>query len=559
MLLGMNYHAYMRQHLSFKPIATSIIAILSLLGFLGSAPLAFGQSTAPATTTQTEELFVNSTMDAETFYKILMGELNLLDDEPRVGFALILDSARKTKDAALFDRAVTIALQSRSGESALTAARAWLLALPNDADAARYILQLLIALNKPEQTQAAALAYTNLFKTKADVDRNQAITTVADIFLNAQDKAAATVSFEAFVKTSDYLTNPVTKSTAWVALGRIRLAANDLSGALQAAKQAQLAEPSAAEPAMLGMALLVAKEPLAESFVKQYLANTAFVAKPEVRLAYARFLVASNRFDEALAQTQKISVESPTYAPAWLVLGTLQYQISQELEERKEEKNRASALASATAAQASLSTFIQLTEGLPIEQRSASQARAYILLANMAKNNKQYQQAYDTLSKAIASSKEADQADLQYDLAMMAEKLERLDEMERILRLVIESKPEDPQAYNALGYSLADRNLRLTEAKELLQQAVKLAPQDPFIADSLGWVEFRLGNLAEAQRVLENAYKTKPDAEIAAHLGEVLWKQGLKDRATSMWKEGVKINKSNDTLVETLKRFGIKP
>ena len=168
MLLGMNYHAYMRQHLSFKPIATSIIAILSLLGFLGSAPLAFGQSTAPATTTQTEELFVNSTMDAETFYKILMGELNLLDDEPRVGFALILDSARKTKDAALFDRAVTIALQSRSGESALTAARAWLLALPNDADAARYILQLLIALNKPEQTQAAALAYTNLFKTKAE-------------------------------------------------------------------------------------------------------------------------------------------------------------------------------------------------------------------------------------------------------------------------------------------------------------------------------------------------------------------------------------------------------
>jgi tetratricopeptide (TPR) repeat protein len=172
----------------------------------------------------------------------------------------------------------------------------------------------------------------------------------------------------------------------------------------------------------------------------------------------------------------------------------------------------------------------------------------------MAKNSKQYQQAYDTLAKAIVSSKEADQADLQYDLAMMAEKLMRLDEMERILRQVIESKPDDPQAYNALGYSLADRNLRLPEAKELIQKAVKLAPEDPFIADSLGWVEFKLGNLTEAQRVLETAYKTKPDA---AHLGEVLWKQGMKDKATAMWKEGVKINKNNDTLVETLKRFGV--
>jgi tetratricopeptide (TPR) repeat protein len=219
-------------------------------------------------------------------------------------------------------------------------------------------------------------------------------------------------------------------------------------------------------------------------------------------------------------------------------------------------KNNANALAAA--AQVSLTKFIQLTDPLPLAQRSASQSRAYILLANMAKNNKKYQEAYDTLSKAIASSNEDDRADLQYDLAMMAEKLERLDEMERILRQVIDSKPEDPQAYNALGYSLADRGQRLPEAKILIQKAVKLAPEDPFIADSLGWVEFKLGNLAEAQRVLEAAYKTKPDAEIAAHLGEVLWKQGLKDRATAMWKEGVKINKNNDTLVETLKRFGVK-
>jgi tetratricopeptide (TPR) repeat protein len=263
-------------------------------------------------------------------------------------------------------------------------------------------------------------------------------------------------------------------------------------------------------------------------------------------------LVSQSRFIEALAQVQKLSVDAPAYAPSWLVLGTLQYQLSQDATD----KSKANTLASA--AQSSLEKFIQLTDTMPLEQRSASQSRAYILLANMAKNNKQYQQAYDTLSKAIANSNEADRADLQYDLAMMAEKLGRLDEMERILRQVIDAKPEDPQAYNALGYSLADRNQRLPEAKELIQKAVKLAPKDPFIADSLGWVEFKLGNLTEAQRILEAAYATKPDAEIAAHLGEVLWKQGLKDRATAMWKEGVKINKSNDTLVETLKRFSVK-
>jgi tetratricopeptide (TPR) repeat protein len=547
----MNYDAYMQQNRFHQAIAKSIsIALLSFLSVLCAGTMAFAQ-TAPAAEPPTEPI-TNSAIDAETFYKVLLGELNLLDSEPRIGFALILDSARKTKDAALFDRAITIALQSRSGESALTAARAWRLAQPDNVDAARYVLQLLIALNQPEQTQAAAVEYLELFKTKPTIERNQALSTVADIFLNAQDKAAAAQSFEALIKNNDYLTKPATKSTAWVALGRVRLAAADLSGALVAAKQAQAAEPSASEPAMLGVALMAAKEPLAESFVKQHLASTAFQPKPEVRLAYARVLASNTRLAEAMEQTQKLSVESPAYAPAWLVLGTLQYQMSQE----SDNKNSS---ASSTAAKAALLKFIELTDSLPVEQRSASQARAYILLASIAKNNKQYQQAYDNLTKAIANSKEADQADLQYDLAMMAEKLSRLDEMELILRQVIDDKPDDPQAYNALGYSFADRNIRLPEAKELIQKALKLAPEDPFIADSLGWVEFKLGNLAEAQRILEAAYKTKPDAEIAAHLGEVLWKQGLKDRATALWKEGVKINKDNETLVGTLKRFGVKP
>lgn len=476
----MNYHACMKQNRFSSPIA---IAVLSLLGFVGSAQLAFGQS-APAQrpTAPAEPIVNNSALDAETFYKILLGELNLLDEEPRIGFSLILDSARKTKSPELFERAITIALQARSGDSALAAARAWLVAIPTSTDAARYLVQISASMNRLELPAGKA----------------------------------------------------------------------DLAIALEVAKRALSKTPSDEEAVQLAISLMATKDAAAEQLVKQYLSNTATQPKPELRLSYARTLVSQSRLTEALVQLQKLSVESPTFAPSWLVLGTLQYQLSQDATD----KSKASDLA--TAAKTALNTFIQLTDPPPLAQRSASQSRAYILLANMAKNSKRYQEAYDTLTKAIANSNDDDKPDLQYDLAMMAEKLERFDEMERILRQVIASKPEDPAAYNALGYALADRNMRLPEAKVLLLKAVKLAPKDPFIADSLGWVEFRLGNLAEAQRILEAAYTSKPDAEIAAHLGEVLWKQGLKDRALAMWQDGVKINKNNDTLMETLKRFGVK-
>ena len=469
--------------------------VLSFLCLTVANKTALAQTAPQAETAKSAEAVepvTNSKLDAETFYKLLLGELNLLDEEPRIAFALILDSARKTKEDALFERAVTIALQSRSGESALSASRAWLVAKPTSLAAARYMVQISTAMNRLDQPAGKA----------------------------------------------------------------------DIAIALQVTKIALATNPADADAAQLAVTMMATKEPLAEQLVKQYLENKTSKPKPEVRLAYSRALVTDSRFNDAKAQVQKLSVDEPTFAPGWLVLGTLQYQESQEIVEKQ--GVTAASKASNDAAETSLKKYIQLTDSLPPGQRAASQQRAYVLLANMAKTNKQYQQAYDILSKIIASSKASNEdtdnelADLQYDLAMMAEKLAKLDDMERILRQIIAAKPNDPQAYNALGYSLAERNTRLPEAKALIQQAVKLAPQDPFIADSLGWVEYRMGNLTEAQRVLEKAYKTKPDAEIAAHLGEVLWKQGLKDRATAVWKEGVSINKNNDTLVETLKRFGIK-
>jgi Flp pilus assembly protein TadD len=141
---------------------------------------------------------------------------------------------------------------------------------------------------------------------------------------------------------------------------------------------------------------------------------------------------------------------------------------------------------------------------------------------------------------------------------MMAEKLERMDDMERLLRRVIELKPDSPHARNALGYSLADRRLRLPEARELIARALELAPGDPFITDSLGWVEFRLGNLPEALKHLQTAYSARPDPEIGAHLGEVLWALGRTDEARKVWRDVQTREPSNEVLRETLARLQVK-
>ena len=141
---------------------------------------------------------------------------------------------------------------------------------------------------------------------------------------------------------------------------------------------------------------------------------------------------------------------------------------------------------------------------------------------------------------------------------MMAEKLSRLDEMERVLRRVIELKPDHHHAYNALGYSLADRSQRLPEARALIKKALELAPGDPFITDSLGWVEFRLGNREEALRLLRQAYGSRPDPEIAAHLGEVLWATGAREDARRIWREGRERDTANEVLRETLTRLQVK-
>jgi tetratricopeptide (TPR) repeat protein len=189
-------------------------------------------------------------------------------------------------------------------------------------------------------------------------------------------------------------------------------------------------------------------------------------------------------------------------------------------------------------------------------EQQAGDVRAKLLAeAGLLRDAKLWADANDVLAQA--NQKFPDDVDLLYEQSMMAEKLNRVDEMERLLRKVIALKPDNQQAYNALGYSLADRNTRLPEARDLIKKALDLSPGEPFITDSLGWVEYRMGNRDEAIRLLRGAYQSRQDPEIAAHLGEVLWVNGQTDEAKRVWREARARDANNDVLRETLTRLRV--
>ncbi len=189
-------------------------------------------------------------------------------------------------------------------------------------------------------------------------------------------------------------------------------------------------------------------------------------------------------------------------------------------------------------------------------ERNPADARAKLLAeAQILREAKRWDDAYAVM--VAANKKFPNDPDLLYEQAMLAEKLGRFDDMERELRRVIEIAPNYQHAYNALGYSLTERNVRLEEAHALIAKALEMRPGDPFITDSLGWVEYRMGNRDEAIRLLRQAYVARPDVEIAVHLAEVLWVSGQKDEARQILRDARKRDASNEVLVETVTRLQI--
>jgi len=582
-----------------SPIALALAAGLVLACAAGRA-----QSAEPP----------HSALDAPMFYQLLLGELDLRNGDPGAAYLRLIDVARRTRDEALFRRAVEVALQARSGDQALAAARAWRVSLPESLDAVRFELQILAVLNRGAEMAEPIRA---LVSRSPAADRPGVIAGLPRLAQRASDKRLIAGQIDKAIE--PYLEQAATKTAARVASGRVWLQAGDAALALQLAERAHADDPAASGPALLALELM-ATQPLAEKIVTAHLAQPKF--EPAMRLAYVRALTNSQRYVDAEAQLRIATREQPALAPPWLSLGALQLELRQPKD-----------------AEASLQRFLQLQTGAAAVPESASdddddddapptaeagRTQAWLMLAQaaemrgdhkaagawldkiddpqralevqtrratiLAKQGKlrearaMVQQAperkpEDARAKFIAESQVLREVkrwpdahavlvsanerfpkdvDLLYEQAMMAEKLSRVDEMERVLRQVIELKPDHHHAYNALGYSLAERGQRLPEARDLIAKAVELAPNDPFITDSLGWVEFRLGHHDKALVHLKRAYAARPDTEIAAHLGEVLWVLGQRDEARRVWREGRQRDADNEVLRETLTRLQVR-
>lgn len=600
-LKSIHYHGRMKKQLG---LALACLWLTATPVLAQTNPSEFATPSGLTQAQITQKTAVTSPLDSSLFYELLLGELTHQANEPATSFALMLDAARKTGDAQLYQRATEIALQARSGDLALQATRAWKQALPTSREANRYQLQILIALNRIAETIEPLK--TEIETASNNAERLTLINTIPQLYVRTNDKKlAATVVENAL---ADSLKLPLTVGTAWASIGRMRVAADDLTGALEAAQHGHNADARAESPVVLALGLINPKLPDAEKLVQHYLQTSANTARYEIRLAYVRALLDAQRQAEAHAQLKILTHDQPTLAEGWLLLGAWQLQenqliqgqislerfvalaaqqpaqieslrdlnqayllLSQLAEKRKDytaaqdwlnkiegvailvptQTRRASILARQGKLEEGRQLIRQLPERNPEEARIKLNAEIGLL-----REFKRYELAYTLLAQTLATI--PDDTDLLYEQSMMAEKLHRLTEMERLLRQIIQLKPDFYNAYNALGYSFADRAIRLSEARELIRKALSYAPTDPFIQDSLGWVEFRMGHAAEAAKIFQTAYQIKSDPEIAAHYGEVLWSLGQRNRALTIWKEGWQLNRDNETLIKTLKRLRVK-
>jgi Flp pilus assembly protein TadD len=511
-----------------------------------------------------------------------------------------LDAARKTKDEALFQRATELALQSRSGEAALQAARSWKSSLPDSKEANRYILQILLALNRIDEAGRALKASIASLPLQ---EQSAAIGSIPRVFGRLQDKNLAAKVVEQALVTA--IQNPETAATAWTTIGRMKRDAGEIQPAAEAARAGYAANGKAPGPIMLALSLMNVVPSEVQPMISQYMAGDAL---PDLRLGYARTLIDLDQMQPALAQLNQLTKQHPNFAQGWLFLGLLQSDLSQVLLSEQSLKQYiklvdqakdadqsgglseaylalsqmaqkqgkwtqadewlarippnadplkvASRRAALLAQQGRKSDGLKILEQVKVNNPQEARLKA-LALSQWLREDKQINAALTTIEQALAQF--PTDTDLQSELAMLCEKLGRFDQMESLLRGIMKVKPNDAHAFNALGYSLADRKIRLDEARELILKAVQLAPRDPFIQDSLGWLEYRVGNLADAIRILEAAFKARPDAEIAAHLGEVYWQSGQKDKAGTIWREGLMLKSDNDTLLETLKQFNFRP
>jgi tetratricopeptide (TPR) repeat protein len=360
----------------------------------------------------------SSALNSELFYQLLVGELQVSSGEPGAGFSLVLDAANKTRDAKLYQRAVEIALQARSGESALMAARAWRLAHPSSREANRYILQILISMNRIGELAEPLKREIALVDSK---ERAAAVASLARSFGRASDKALVASVVEQAL--TDYINHPSIGVAAWTTIGRLRLEAANLAGALEAARAAQALDAKAEAPALLALAVMDAKLPQAEALVKKYLEG-----KPsaEFRMAYAEALLGAQRYGEA-STVAAVTAEKPDLAQAWLIQGALELQDGR-----------------LAAAEKSFLRFIALAPTVgpakPAADTDRGMVQAYLSLAQIAEQRRDYAQAKSWLDRVVSAD---DLPSVQIRRASLLARQGKLEQARKLLRSLPANTPAE--------------------------------------------------------------------------------------------------------------------
>ncbi len=517
-------------------------------------------------------------------FKLLLAEIALQRGQNNVAVQSYLELTRETQDPRIAQRATEVAWNSRFLGVALETAGIWLAVDPESLQARQVVASLLV--NQARLADAQPHLEKSLAADKENVGQN---------FLQLNTLLARHPDKAAVLKLTQNLAQPyATLPEAHFSIAQAALGAGQGQLALTEIRTALTLRPEW-EQAVLFQGQLLQRTSNADAlaYYQGYLRN--YPRAMDVRLNYARLLVTAKKYSEARGEFQALMNEFPNNPDVAMAVGLLslqlndydaaetqllhalennykdpdaiRYYLGQTNEERKRPDEALRWFGSVNGGEQYVPARSRYA-GILAKQDKLAEARKYLqdaardaqqrvqftqAEAQLLRDANEYRAAYDVLGRAL--DKNPSSPELLYDHAMAAEKIDRIDILESNLRKVIQIKPDHAHAYNALGYTLADRSTRLQEAYTLIEQALKLAPEDPFIMDSMGWVLYRMNQNDAALTFLKHAFELRPDAEIAAHLGEVLWAAGQHDAAREIWASALKDHPANEVLLATVKKF----
>ncbi|MDQ7968506.1 MAG: tetratricopeptide repeat protein [Oxalicibacterium faecigallinarum] len=554
-------------------------------------------TTTPASATTEKQTPANPSLPAnnlteELMFKLLRAEMAYQRGDWQLAFVTMLISAQETRDPRLARRAAEIALSVKQTGEALSAVRLWRQLDPDSDEASQFYLGLVVL---GENLAEAKPIFVERLQEVRPQARGLLILQIQRLLAGVKDKQGAFNLMEELVTPYGNLVE------SHIALAQAAFANNDTARAQQEALTALKIKPDL-EIAVLMAAQTMQNRSQTLSFLDDHLKK--YPKAREIRIAYAKVLIDDKQQEKAREQFEILLKDQPRDLTILYAMGILGAQMNdrpmaekyltaylKELEANPDETRdpvQALMILAQIAADrkdypAALKWLAQVEPGpayLEAQVKSAQimaqsgdidgahnvlshlkpegqaeQIQILIADAQLMRDANRMPEAMAIMENGLKTF--PDDTGLLYDYAMLAEKAQRFDKMETALRKIIQLAPDNQHAYNALGYSLADRNVRLQEALKLLQKASELAPEDPFIMDSVGWVYFRLGRLAEAEDYLRRAYAIRPDAEIGVHLGEVLWVKGQKDDAHNLWRAAQQKDPDNETLRSTLTRLRI--